>query len=120
MGEFKDMARAPARMPQGEDMAALLRPFDTRVVPYGFGHGGRHDGIVSSGKGKHGAIELLLSGTRVPMHQPIEPFVEPRYVQRLGQSEASGAAGTPKGLKRGARVPLQATLQGGDTRLRHM
>ena len=74
-------------------MAAVLRPFDTGILPNRLGHGRRHDGVVAGGKGKDGAGQLVFSLSRIPMHQPIEAFAEACDVERLRQGKARSAAG---------------------------
>ena len=73
-------------------MAAVLRPFDIDVLPYRLAHRCRHDGVVAGGKGQDGASKLVFSFSCVPMHQPIEPFVEASDVERVRQGKARGAA----------------------------
>jgi len=72
-------------------MAAVLRPDEPRVLPDRLAHRYRHDGVVAGGKGKDRASQLVFSFSRVPMHQPIEAFIEAGEVERLRQGKARGA-----------------------------
>jgi hypothetical protein len=92
MGEVKDMARDPARMHQGKNVAAVRRPNEAGVLPDCLAHRWRHDGVVAGGKGKDGTFKLVFSRSRVPMHQPIEPFVETRDIESVGQGKTGRAA----------------------------
>ena len=51
------MARDPARMNQGKNMAAVRRPDQPLVPPDRLAHRWRHDRIVAGGKGE---VRLLL------------------------------------------------------------
>src|SRR5215469_3028825 len=86
-------------------MTAVGRP-DNPLAPNSFCHRYRNDWIVTRGQGKHRAFKLVLSLSRVPDRQPIEPFGEARDVQRLRPGKASGAARAPKRLERCGMIPL--------------
>ena len=101
-------------------MTAIGRPDNALIAPNCFGHRDRHDGVVARRQGKHRAIELVLSLSRVPVHQPIEPFVEPCGIERVWPGEASGAARAPKRLERSARIPLESTFKRRQARRRDM
>ncbi len=97
-------------------MVPVFRPFDAGVPPDRLAHRRRHDGVVTGGKGKHGAGKIVFSLSRVPMHQPIEPFIEACDIERFRPGEACRAAGPPEGLKRSAGLALETALQRGDAR----
>src|SRR3990172_10870901 len=114
------MTRAPSRVPQGENVAAVLRPDDARVLPDRLAHRCRHDGVVAGGKGQDRASKLVFSFSCVPVHQPIEPFVEASDVERVRQGKARGAAGPPERLEGSVRLPLQTPLERVDPRRRYV
>ena len=58
-----------------------------------------------------GQVRPCLGWARVPMDQPIGPFVEPGDIQRLGQGKARGAAGPPERLQGAPGLPLQPSLK---------
>ena len=101
-------------------MAAIRRDDEPGVVPNRLAHGGGHDGIVAGRKGKHGAFQFVFSFSCVPMHQPIEAFVEARDIERLGRRKVRRAAGAPEGLHRRVRLALDSPLEPGDPRRRDM
>ncbi|ODS01511.1 hypothetical protein AUC69_06595 [Methyloceanibacter superfactus] len=101
-------------------MAAIRRPENIFPLPYGLGHGRGNDGVVAGGKSKNGALKVCFSVPRVPMHQPIEPLIEPGDIERLGIRVVGGAAGPPKRTHRAARIAGQAPLQRGNPGRRHM
>ena len=87
-------------------MAAVGRPDEPRLPPYRLAHGGRHDGIVAGGKGKHGTFKSVFNVSHVPMHQPIEAFLQARDIERLGRRKVRRAGRAPEGLNRGVRRAL--------------
>src|SRR3990170_1819170 len=114
------MTRAPSRVPQGKNVAAVLRPDDVRVLPYRLAHRSRHDGVVAGGEGQDGASKFVFSFSCVPMHQPIEPFVEASDVERARQGKARGAARPPERLEGSVRLALDPPLERGDARRRNV
>src|SRR6266508_590926 len=114
------MTRSPSWVPQRQDMAAVRRPHNASLAPDCFGHRRRHDGIVAGSKGKHRAMKLVLSLSRVPMHQPIEPFIKSGDVEDLWQGKAGRAARPPEGLQRPGRLALEPALQGCYARRRNV
>src|SRR5665648_160415 len=101
-------------------MAAIRRPDDPRLLPYGRSHGRRHDGIVAGGQGENGTLKVCFSALSVPMHQPIEPLIEPCDVQHLGQSEARSATRPPKRLHGATWIAGQPALERSHAARRHM
>src|SRR3990172_7303222 len=101
-------------------MGAVLRPCDALVLPYRFAHRYRHDGVVAGGKGQDGASKFVFSFSCVPMHQPIEPFVEASDVERARQGKARGAARPPERLEGSVRLALDPPLERGDARRRNV
>ena len=72
-------------------MAAVRRPDEPRLPPYRLAHGGRHDGIVAGGKGKHGASKRVFNLSHVPLHQPIEAFMQARDIKRIRRRDLDPA-----------------------------
>src|SRR5262245_55658911 len=82
-------------------MAAVRRPDEPRLPPYRLAHGGRDYGIVAGGKGKHGTCKSVFNVSHVPMHQPIEAFMQARDIERFRRRKVRRAGRAPEGLNRG-------------------
>src|SRR5262245_41537305 len=97
-------------------MAAVRRPDEPRLPPYRLAHGGRHDGIVAGGKGKYGAFKSVFNVSHVPMHQPIEAFMQARDIERFRRRKIRHATRPPKGLNRSVRRALDPPPHRRDSR----